>query len=151
MNGISSMMTTDAAGAANSSPVKASKGSSLSMDDFFQLMVAQLKNQDMYNQADNTEFIAQMAQFSVVQALTDLNKQSGTAYSVSLVGKGATVIEKDANGVEQTISGLVQGVTLYKGETKIVIDGTPYSAGNIKEVFDGRLLEDTPKTIESDI
>ena len=47
--------------------------SSLGQDEFLELLSAQLSNQDPLAPMEDTEFIAQMAQFTSLEALTDLN------------------------------------------------------------------------------
>ena len=47
--------------------------SSLGKDDFLTLLIAQLRNQDPLNPADNTEFVAQLAQFSTLEQMTLMN------------------------------------------------------------------------------
>ncbi|HUU27363.1 MAG TPA: flagellar hook capping FlgD N-terminal domain-containing protein [archaeon] len=47
--------------------------SSLLKDDFLKLLVAQLRNQDPLNPADNQEFAAQLAQFSSLEQLQQMN------------------------------------------------------------------------------
>lgn len=116
------------------SSAPASKGSNLSIDDFFSLLVAQLTNQDMYNTMDDTQFIAQMAQFSMVQALSDLSKASSTAYSVSLIGKEATVAQTNQDGSLEVFTGIVECVNLYNGSTEIMIDGKTFPLSSIMEV-----------------
>lgn len=50
-----------------------SKGDNeLGQEDFLKLLVAQLKNQDPSNPADNGEFLGQIAQFSMVSGIDDL-------------------------------------------------------------------------------
>ena len=46
----------------------------LDQSDFLALMSAQLKNQDPTKPVDNTEYVAQMAQFSTVNGIADTNK-----------------------------------------------------------------------------
>lgn len=47
--------------------------SSLGKDDFMKLMISQLKNQDPLNPMDGTQFSAQLAQFSSLEQLTNMN------------------------------------------------------------------------------
>ena len=44
----------------------------LSMTGYFQLLAAQLQNQDMSNPMDNSELMAQMTQMAMVQSLTTM-------------------------------------------------------------------------------
>lgn len=46
----------------------------LGQDDFFRLMVAQLNNQDPTKPLDNAEFLGQLAQFSTVNGIGDMNE-----------------------------------------------------------------------------
>ena len=50
-----------------------SESSKLGKDQFLQLLVAQLKNQDPLNPVDNQDFIAQLATFSSLEQLTAIN------------------------------------------------------------------------------
>ena len=45
----------------------------LGQKDFLQLLTAQLQNQDPFAPMENGEFLAQMAQFSTVQGIEDVN------------------------------------------------------------------------------
>ncbi|MBC7505121.1 MAG: flagellar biosynthesis protein FlgD [Sandarakinorhabdus sp.] len=53
--------------------VKAPK-KTLDQSDFLALMSAQLKNQDPGKPVDNSEYVAQMAQFSTLSGITESNK-----------------------------------------------------------------------------
>ncbi|GAB1477106.1 hypothetical protein MASR2M70_19420 [Bacillota bacterium] len=119
---------------------KKSSSNALGIDDFFKLMVAQLSNQDMFNTVDDTQFIAQMAQFSMVQALSDLSQASATAYSVSLIGKEATVATSGADGQIKIYSGIVEGVSLYGGTPQITIDGEKYALSSVMEVKEAKII-----------
>jgi flagellar basal-body rod modification protein FlgD len=49
------------------------KKTSLGQEDFLKLMTTQLQNQDPFAPMDNGDFIAQMAQFSTVTGITEIN------------------------------------------------------------------------------
>lgn len=132
IDGINDYLTTSAAAAAPTSTKKS--GTSLNMDDFLKLMVAQLQNQDMNNTADTSEYTSQMAQFSMVQALTELNDLTKTTYSVSLVGKDVTLAENNADGSLKVVTGTVDGVNLYNGDAQIIVGGVSYPMSSIMEV-----------------
>jgi flagellar basal-body rod modification protein FlgD len=61
--------------ATSASPPSTQSGTGLGTDDFLKLLVAQLKNQDPMNPASGTEFLAQTAQFTTVEKLTQLTQQ----------------------------------------------------------------------------
>jgi flagellar basal-body rod modification protein FlgD len=50
----------------------------LGQNDFLKLLTVQMQNQDPTNPVDNTKMIADMAQFSSLQAMQDLNKTVGS-------------------------------------------------------------------------
>jgi len=50
----------------------------LGKDAFLEMLVAQLKNQDPLNPMDGTEFVAQLAQFSGLEQMINLNAQMET-------------------------------------------------------------------------
>jgi len=51
-----------------------SKRNDLGLDDFFKLMITQLKNQDPMQPMENGEFLSQIAQFGTVSGIDKLNK-----------------------------------------------------------------------------
>lgn len=57
---------------AQATPVRPHK-TTLDQSDFLALMSAQLKNQDPTKPVDNTEYVAQMAQFSTVSGIAESN------------------------------------------------------------------------------
>ena len=52
---------------------KPANKNSLGQEDFLKLMTTQLQNQDPFAPMDNGDFIAQMAQFSTVTGITEIN------------------------------------------------------------------------------
>jgi len=73
----------------------------LGKEDFLKMLVAQLKNQDPLNPMDGTGFAAQLAQFSSLEQLTNMNEgikslglyqmSMNNAQAVSLLGREVTV------------------------------------------------------------
>ena len=59
--------------AATPTVTTAAASQTLGQADFLKLMTAQLQNQDPFNPVDNTQMVAQMAQFSSLACITDMN------------------------------------------------------------------------------
>ncbi|GAA3795415.1 flagellar hook capping FlgD N-terminal domain-containing protein [Cellulomonas soli] len=98
----------------------------LSSDDFLQLMIAQLRNQDPSEPMDSSALMQQTTQMSTMQSLVELTATSREQFAVSmrmaaanLVGQ--TVTWADADGVTQT--GVVGSVS-YAGAVPTVKVGT---------------------------
>ncbi|NWO96190.1 flagellar hook assembly protein FlgD, partial [Escherichia coli] len=79
----------------------------MGVSDFLALMTAQLKNQDPFAPVDNSQMVAQMAQFSSLSGITEM---STTLKSIA--GKlGATTLNDAIGYVGKNV--LVQGSTAY--------------------------------------
>jgi len=89
---------------------KNAKTKILGKDDFLQMLVAQLKNQDPLSPMDGTDFVAQLATFSSLEQLTNMNSQLNqmgvyqatmtNTQAVNLLGKEVTV--NQSNGFQVT-------------------------------------------------
>lgn len=126
----------------------ASSASELGKDEFLKLLMAQLQNQDPLSPMDNTEYIAQMAQFSTVEQLTNLNstlsniatsqsKASAVAEATALIGHQVTLQVPDSSNESdgyKEVTGAVTSVKLVSGWPQIVIDGESYDPSYVSEV-----------------
>ena len=106
----------------------------LGQDDFLKLMVEQLKNQDFNNPTDNAEFIAQMAQFSTLQAQQNMTYYSQAGYATSLVGKKVSVGTSDSDGTSITDKGMVTSVSFANNDFSFIVNGKKYSSKEIMSV-----------------
>jgi flagellar basal-body rod modification protein FlgD len=104
---------------------------SLGADDFMKILMTQLTAQDPMNPMKDTEFIAQMANFSSLEQMRTLS-QSFTAYSTSQqmatapLYLGCEVTVKDASAENGEIKGKVESVTVKDGNPALVINGKNY-------------------------
>ena len=114
--------------------IKGKDASQMGMDDFLNLLVAQMTNQDVMNPQENTEFIAQMAQFSSLQGIKTLTEYQLSNYAVSYAGKNVVIADYDSSGGIETITGMVETVTFYDGKPMVVVNGKAYDLHKVMEV-----------------
>ena len=144
---------------------EATSDKSLSTDDFWKLISAELKYQDMSNPMDNAammEQITQMSNMSTMNSMataisnfsTVINNLSSvtlTTYSTGLLGREVTVVTKtDEEGkVTETKKGIVTGVDLT-GATSVYVDGKKYELSSIMAIGDVPKVDTDDKTDSTD-
>ncbi|AET69680.1 flagellar hook capping protein [Desulfosporosinus orientis DSM 765] len=110
--------------------------SELGKEDFLNLLVTQLKNQDPLDPSDSTEYVSQLAQFSVLEQMSNLNSRIAVLESMAMTGKYATASITDSTGSVTSVEGTVDSVTLDDGEASLVIDGTSVDLDDVTSVYD---------------
>jgi flagellar basal-body rod modification protein FlgD len=92
----------------------------LGKQDFLQLLVKQMQYQDPLDPQDNSAFVAQLAQFSSVEQMTNLNTSMNSVQANSIVGRiiGFTDDKGDAG------YGTVTSIKYTNGEAKLIINNT---------------------------
>jgi flagellar basal-body rod modification protein FlgD len=117
-------------------PGQKAPDNAMGKDAFLKLLVAQMKYQDPMNPSSNTDFIAQTAQFTLVEkmaAMADQNEKllnsQNTATAAGMVGKDVAWTSKDDDGKEITKHGVVAGIkvtatgpTLRVGDEDVALD-----------------------------
>ena len=68
----------------------------LNMQDFLSLLVAEMQNQDPLEPTSNSDYMAQMATFSQVEATSDMNERVLSQTASNLIGK-AVIVKTDTN------------------------------------------------------
>lgn len=108
-------------------------------DVFLQLLVAQLKYQDPTSPAEGTEFLAQTAQFTMVEKLTQLADQAEAAAvnnrnlgAISMVGRQVTWLQPDGT----TGEGVVETARLGSAGPVLIVDGAEVPFDGVASVAD---------------
>lgn len=132
----------------NTSSIPVSAQQPLGKEAFLQLLVAQLSAQDPLNPMDSREFSAQLAQFSALEQMTNVNKTLeglvaaqealGNSSMISLIGK---LVDIPGNSIDHT-QGATTNLTYSLGAeanttTIEIFDGT----GNLVNIVNGSSAE----------
>lgn len=140
----------------------------LGQEDFMDLMLTQMNNQDPFKPMENGEFLTQMAQFSAVSGLKDIKEsfqgladtmQSNQALqAASMVGRKVLVpgssfkINPDSgenfqmNGsvdLKVSTANLIVNIKNAKGDVVKELELGPQSAGKIDFKWDGKINNDS--------
>lgn len=115
--------------------------SSLGKDAFLQLLVTQMKYQDPLNPNTDTQFVAQLAQFSQLEQLQNLNSTYTQSQAFSMIGKYVIIETKDSNGNPIEVDGKVDFVTKYNNETFLSVGGNLYSLSDVQSILDGEFVD----------
>ncbi len=123
---------------------KSETADALGKDDFLTMLVAQLENQDPLNPMDGTDFSAQLAQFSQLEQLMNLNTSMET-----LAASFSDDSEKDLMSyLGKQVSGNVDSMQVENGQVSggffslsenadVIINVTDESGETVKTLFEG--------------
>jgi flagellar basal-body rod modification protein FlgD len=117
----------------SSSDITRTVKTELGKDDFLKLLITQLTHQDPLNPMEDKEFISQMAQFSSLEQLTNLNAglESMTNFAmtnaVNYIGRTVTFYNSDG----EELSYKVTSVTFDQGEVTLHYDGGSVPLENV--------------------
>ncbi len=107
----------------------------LDKDDFMKILITQLQHQDPTKPMEDREFIAQMAQFSSLEQMTNMSRQftelTATlkgAQAMNLIGREVEIVSGDS-----TVSGIVEAVT-GGAYPQILVDGAYFDYEDISKV-----------------
>ncbi|MFC2477649.1 MAG: flagellar hook assembly protein FlgD [Treponema socranskii subsp. buccale] len=109
---------------------------SLGKDDFLKLLIAQLSNQDPTSPIENTEFIAQMAQFSSLEQMTNMSAEFTKLAGVFRVSEASSMLGKTVtlNVGDTTATGVVQAATREENP-RVMVGGRYYTMDQISAIY----------------
>ncbi|WP_456275494.1 flagellar hook assembly protein FlgD [Bacillus sp. AK128] len=120
-------------------PVQKSKSDVMGKDDFLRILMTQLQNQDPMNPMQDKDFIAQMATFTSLEQMTNMNKmleqfittqKSDNILKYSeMIGKQvewiSTSVDENGNEVTETKQAIVKSIYQKNLEVQLEMeDGT---------------------------
>lgn len=115
---ITNLPSTPAAGASSNG----GSGETLGSGAFLSLLTTELQNQDPLQPMDDTQSVAQLAQFSALQSQQELNasfqnfqSNFGVLQASALIGKSVTVVTPNASGNSSTQTGTVSSIQVQNG------------------------------------
>lgn len=109
----------------------------LGKDDFMKILITQLTHQDPTEPMKDTEFIAQMAQFSTLEQITnmtqDFSKLAGilsSSQALGLLGKSVELVDG-----ENVVTGIVEEVS-GREAPMVLVNGIYYDFAKVEKIRD---------------
>jgi flagellar basal-body rod modification protein FlgD len=131
--------TTGTTGSSTTGSTNATDG--LGKDTFLKLLVAQMKYQNPLSPTDGTQYLSQMAEFSTVEKLADLQKSQTelATWQRNVAGQGMigkTITATTTTGAtSNTVTGVVTGLRLTDAGPRLVLaDGTTVGVDDVTDV-----------------
>lgn len=114
----------------------------LGKDDFLKILISQMKNQDPTSPMQDKEFIAQMAQFTSVEQMTNLaQSQTSMLNEIKMMrqslGGLSNMIGKQVywlDDASQMQNGLVKAVSSKDGNMSLVVNGKSVAIDKVEFV-----------------
>lgn len=102
----------------------------LNKDAFLNLLVTQMRYQDPLNPVKNEDFLAQMAQFSSLEQMQNLNTSASISQAYALMNKDifATLIDPNTNKTIG-IQGTVIGTFMKNGKVYLKVNAEGFPEG----------------------
>ena len=108
----------------------------LGYDQFLKLLCAEMQYQDPLEPTSNTEYVAQLATFSQMEAMLNMQHSLEASTANDLVGK-YVILQTDAGSV----AGYVDFVHSENNKQYVSVNGVLYPASSVYEVVDPEYME----------
>lgn len=106
---------------------------SLGQQDFLNIMMAEMTNQDPMSPQDDTQFLAELAQFSTVNGVNTITQDMGQIQATTLLGKTVTAMNM-VNGVNTPVNGVVQAVSYTSSGVNITVNNQDIPLSDVQSV-----------------
>lgn len=117
-------------------------GNDLGYDEFLQLLCAEMQYQDPLEPTSNTEYVAQLATFSQMESMLNMQNSIESSKANDLVGKYVIVkTTSSTTGETEAVAGFVDYVEYENNQKYLYINGTRYSLDDVYQVADTEYME----------
>lgn len=117
-------------------------GSTLGYDQFLQLLCAEMQYQDPLEPTSNTDYVAQMATFSQLEATLSMGDVEESSMASNLVGKQVILkVTSETTGETSYVDGRVDYVMYENGEVMLSVNNGLYPLSALDTVADSEYYE----------
>lgn len=120
----------------NSTKTKTTSNDTLDKSAFLNLLVAEMKYQDPLNPSSNTDYVAQLATFSQVESMQNMQLTYQIQQGSELAGKPVIMKTESATGETGYVCGRVEYMVTEKGKVYLSIDGSLYNIDDLDTVLE---------------
>ena len=114
-----------------SSTTTAGQSASLNYNEFLQLFIAELKNQDPTSPMDPTQQVSQLASFSAVEQQVQTNTTLTSMLNNAYLSQAESAIGKTVSSSDGSTSGTIASVTVsLSGATATLTNGSTVTLGS---------------------
>lgn len=104
-------------------------------DMFLKLLVAEMEYQDPLEPTSNSEYVAELASFTQIEAVQSVGEQMDQISANNLIGNYVIVKDTSKVGVTKEIEGKVDFTTQTDDGIKISINGNLYNLADVETVI----------------
>ena len=127
---VTPVSTSTTTSAQATSSAASSTDNTLNYNNFLQLLVAQLQNQDPTNPSDPTTFVSQLASFSAVEQQVNTNSKLDALLTQTELSQAGSMIGLTVTSSDGAVSGQVASVRITSsGATATLTNGQTLSLG----------------------
>jgi flagellar basal-body rod modification protein FlgD len=106
----------------------------LTQNNFLQLLVSQMENQDPLNPQSDTQMAAQMAQFTALQQSNAMSSSLAMLQANSLIGSTVTVQASSQTTASGIVTSVQAGGSSSNGVPQIMVNGTAYNLSQVLSI-----------------
>lgn len=114
-------------------------GEAMGKDSFLELLVTELSHQDPTNPMEDRDFVAQMAQFSSLEQMNNLNTKMGQMNSSSKLSEAYNLLGKQIEGIDantgEPLTGEVTRVLREQNEVMVQVNNATVRLDDVHAVL----------------